>query len=124
MRHQCFAVCAPGLEPFVAQELVGLGIRRSHVITGGVTFDATSRQLYAANVWLRTATRVLVRIGRFRARDFAQLELGSAAIDWDYWVPPPTRPHLPSVERPIAALSHRRDRATTATRPRSRGRCR
>ncbi len=87
MRHQCFAVCAPGLEPLVAQELVELGIRRSHTITGGVTFDATSRQLYAANVWLRTATRVLVRIARFRARDFAQLELGSAAIEWDHWVP-------------------------------------
>jgi putative N6-adenine-specific DNA methylase len=87
MRHQCFAVCGPGLEPLVTNELVGLGIRRSHALTGGVTFDATSRQLYAANVWLRTATRVLVRIGRFRARDFAQLELGSASIDWDYWLP-------------------------------------
>jgi putative N6-adenine-specific DNA methylase len=87
MRHQCFAVCAPGLEHLVADELVGLGIRRSHTITGGVTFDATSRQLYAANVWSRTATRILVRINRFRARDFAQLELGAAAIDWDAWLP-------------------------------------
>src|SRR3954453_12662437 len=87
MRHQCFAVCAPGLEQLVADELAGLGLGRTHTITGGVTFDATSRQLYAANVWSRTATRVLVRVDRFRARDFAQLELGATSIDWDDWLP-------------------------------------
>jgi putative N6-adenine-specific DNA methylase len=94
MRHQCFAVCAPGLERFVSEELVGLGIRRAHLQTGGVTFDATTRELYAANVWCRTATRVLVRVARFRARDFTQLQNGVASVDWDDWLPADRAVHL------------------------------
>ncbi len=50
-------------------------------------FGATSRQLYSANVWLRTASRVIVRIGAFRATDFAHLQEHAAKIDWRRWVP-------------------------------------
>jgi putative N6-adenine-specific DNA methylase len=86
MQHQCFAVCTPGLEPFVATELAALGVRRIHTTSGGVTFDATTRQVYAANVWLRVATRVLVRAGHFRARDFRAFEAKLAELPWDGWL--------------------------------------
>ena len=56
--------------------------------TSGVRFTATTRQLYAANLWLRTATRVVVRVGRFEARTFAELEAGAVALDWGAWVAP------------------------------------
>jgi putative N6-adenine-specific DNA methylase len=68
-------------------ELIGLGLRRSRPITGGVTFDATTRQLYAVNVWSRIATRVLVRVAHFRARTFEVLEREIAAVDWHPWLP-------------------------------------
>ena len=77
---------APGLEELVAQELTDLGLRSARVTTGGVRFTATTRQLYAANLWLRCATRVVVRIARFDARSFAELEAGVAAVDWGDWV--------------------------------------
>jgi putative N6-adenine-specific DNA methylase len=78
-------VAAPGLEELVAQELTDLGLRSARVTTGGVRFTATTRQLYAANLWLRCATRVVVRIARFEARSFAELEAGVAAVAWADW---------------------------------------
>jgi putative N6-adenine-specific DNA methylase len=88
----CLAVCAPGLEQLVRAELAALGIRPGRTIHGGVTFTATPRRLYAANVWLRTASRVLVRIARFRATSFADLERHAGAIDWAPWIGEGSRP--------------------------------
>jgi len=45
------------------------------------------RQLYAANLWLRCATRVLVRVASFTASDFATLERHALGIDWHQWIP-------------------------------------
>ena len=66
--HACFAVCLPGLAPIAAAELEALGVARPKAVSGGVEFRATTRQLYAANLWLRTATRVVVRVATFSAR--------------------------------------------------------
>jgi putative N6-adenine-specific DNA methylase len=49
---------------------------------GGVTVRATTRQLYVANVWSRVASRILVRLGAFTARTFAELERQAEALDW------------------------------------------
>jgi putative N6-adenine-specific DNA methylase len=81
----CFAASTPGLEQITAAELEALGLR-VRVGRGGVGFRGTTRQLYAANLHLRTANRVLVRVGSFSAYDFAALEQGVAAIDWSPWV--------------------------------------
>ena len=61
---RCFAVCALGLEELVAGELRSLGIdaRVADEEPGGVAFDATVEALYQANLHLRTASRVLVRL--------------------------------------------------------------
>jgi putative N6-adenine-specific DNA methylase len=87
-RHRAFAVCTPGLEGILAGELTSLGITSARTTRGGVEFNVTNRQLYLANVWLRTATRVVVRIGDFDARQFDELERRAAAIAWDRWVAP------------------------------------
>lgn len=85
------AVCTPGLEHLVDAELEALGVRRRRVVRGGVELGGLrQRQLYAANLWLRCATRVLVRAGSFSARTFADLEAGAARIDWARFVPPDT----------------------------------
>lgn len=83
------AVCTPGLERLVDAELEALGVRRRRVVRGGVELGGLrQRQLYATNLWLRCATRVLVRAGSFSARSFADLEAGAARIDWARFVPP------------------------------------
>lgn len=87
-RHPLFAPCAPGLEHLVSAELVALGIRRTHLRHGGVSFEGTTRQLYAANMWLRTATRIVLRITRFEARSFADLEHELKQVAWRTWLDP------------------------------------
>jgi putative N6-adenine-specific DNA methylase len=86
----CFAVCAPGLEALVAAELTARGLKPGRIERGGVPFRATTRGLYAANVWLRTASRVLVRTGRFRATTFADLVRHAEALPWDRYLAPGT----------------------------------
>ena len=68
-QYRAFAVCVPGLEGTVAAELRALGVRRTNPARGGVEFNASPRQLYAANVWLRTATRITVRVAAFPGAD-------------------------------------------------------
>src|SRR5581483_11935027 len=87
-RHLCLAVCAPGLEELCAVELGELGVRIRRTFRGGVEFSASDRQLYAANLWVRTATRVVVRVGRFEARSLTALTEGLDAIDWGRYVDP------------------------------------
>ena len=77
-----FAVAAPGLEPIVASELVGLGLG-ARVVEGGADFQGTLADVQRANFHLRTASRVLVRLGSFRATAFHELERFAARIAWE-----------------------------------------
>jgi putative N6-adenine-specific DNA methylase len=94
-RHRCLAVCTPGLEALTADELTGLGVRLRRTLVGGVEFSASDRQLYAANLWLRTAARIVVRIGTaFVAATFEELERRVADLDWAPWLPAGTTPDV------------------------------
>jgi putative N6-adenine-specific DNA methylase len=104
-RHRAVAVATPGLEAGVATELDALGLRSARVTTGGVRFTATTRQLYAANLWLRSATRVVVRVARFEARSFAELESEVGAVDWAAWLAP-GRPVRLRVSSSTSRLHH------------------
>ena len=77
-----FAVTAPGLAPLVAAELAALGITPRTVTDAGVAFDATPASLLQANLWSRMASRVLVRLAVFEARDFATLEKMARRVPW------------------------------------------
>jgi putative N6-adenine-specific DNA methylase len=83
---ESLAVCAPGLEPYCAAELADLGIRCGATFRGGVPFRATARQLYSANQWLRTATRVVVRVSRFDSHNFEDMVDQLRTIEWDTWL--------------------------------------
>lgn len=91
-----FAITAPGLAPRCAAELRALGIVPRAVEDAGVAFDATPEQLWRANLWLRTASRVIVRLAQFEARSFAELEKRAAGVDWARVAPwdAPTAPRL------------------------------
>jgi putative N6-adenine-specific DNA methylase len=87
-RYNAFAIAAPGLELLVAEELSNLGIKKHETIDGGVEFTATRRQLYEANLQLRTASRVIVRLAKFRALSFAELERRARKIPWNLVLAP------------------------------------
>ncbi len=84
---ELFAVSPPGLELFVAAELEQLG-HTGTVVEGGVEWSGTGAQLRHANLWLRVASRVLVRAGEFRARTFFELERHAANLPWSTFVSP------------------------------------
>ena len=80
-----FAIAAPGLEDVVTSELGGLGINAT-AEPGGASWHGSLETLYRANLHLRTASRVLVRIARFRARSFIELERWARRIPWDMYI--------------------------------------
>lgn len=94
--NRYFAVCAPGLEPFTAGELQELGLLpagSSLVLyrssSGGVEFAGDLASLYRANLHLRTANRVLVRLGMpFLGRDFDELRDKAARLPWEHFLTP------------------------------------
>jgi len=81
-----FASTAPGLESIAAGELKALGTRGRQEI-GGVSFGADLERLYEANLWLRTASRVVVRLGSFHASTFYELERRAKKLPWAEFLP-------------------------------------
>lgn len=76
-----------GLEAVVARELRELGYERVTVENGRVTFTGTMADICRTNLWLRTADRILVKMGEFEARTFDELFEGTKALDWPDWIP-------------------------------------
>jgi len=66
----------------VARELLTLG-ERPRTEDGGVSWSGDARSVMRANLWLRTATRVLVRVARFTATTFAELERNAKRVPWE-----------------------------------------
>lgn len=85
---ELFASCAPGLEPLVAAELTALGVRDAQIEEGGVSFAGSHDVACRANLWLRTASRVIARLGAFRARALGELERRSAGLPWEMVLAP------------------------------------
>jgi putative N6-adenine-specific DNA methylase len=81
----CFAAAAPGLEPLVTAELNALGIA-ARVEEGGAAFHGRIDEIARANLWLRTASRVIVRVATFRAHAFHELERLARAIAWERYL--------------------------------------
>jgi len=69
---EIFCACSPGLEPILAAEIESLGLVGT-AQPGGVALRGGARELLLANLWLRCASRVLVRLGSFDAKTFPQL---------------------------------------------------
>ncbi len=85
-RFELFASTAPGLESIAAGELKTLGLRGRQEI-GGVVFGGDLDRLYEANLWLRTASRIVVRLGRFHASTFYELERRARKLPWAEFLP-------------------------------------
>lgn len=85
---ELFAICAPGLEPLVARELESLSLTPHATDPGGVSFRGGIEAVWRANLWLRTASRVVVRLGSFRARALGELERRSRTLPWESYIVP------------------------------------
>ena len=88
LTYSCYAITPPGIEAITAKELVSFGITADKVEPGGIEFSATSAQLYAANLWCRTASRFIVRVAEFSARTFFELERHGKKVPWERFVAP------------------------------------
>lgn len=95
-----FAVTALGLESECARELVALEMEDVRVEKGGVSFSGGLEELYLANLWLRSASRVLVRVGIFGCKDFPDLYRKALRLPWGRFIKPGTGVR-------IRATSHR-----------------
>ncbi|MCF6267317.1 MAG: hypothetical protein L3J57_12330 [Desulfuromusa sp.] len=87
-KNDCFVVTAPGFESICAGELAALGIQPANIIRGGVEFEGGLQELYLANLWLRSASRILVRVGGVAARDFPILFQRLSRLPWGRFVKP------------------------------------
>ena len=76
-----------GLEAVVSRELKQLGYEKLTTEDGKVTFEADASGIARANLWLRSAERVLVQVGQFEARDFGELFDRTNALPWEDWLP-------------------------------------
>ncbi len=84
-----FAVTTPGFEPVCAEELRQLKLEPT-VQFGGVEFYGGLIELYQANLWLRSAARILVRLGEVTARDFPTLYKKLLRLPWGRFIKPGT----------------------------------
>jgi len=86
-QHDLFLICPPGLEACCVAELGSLGVQ-GEPRQGGVAFQGGLRELYLVNLWSRCGSRVLVRLGEFRAKDFPGLYRKALQLPWGSYVRP------------------------------------
>ncbi|MDD2389079.1 MAG: hypothetical protein PHP23_05015 [Desulfobacterales bacterium] len=86
--HSFFAVTSPGLEDVCFRELMALPLsgKEAAVVKGGVEFDGRLFDCWLANLYLRTATRVLMRLDQFKASNFRQLSRHVSDFPWELFL--------------------------------------
>lgn len=84
---ELIAPCHFGLEAVLKKEILDLGYEISLVEDGRVTFIGDDEAICRANVFLRTAERVLLKAGSFKAETFEELFQGTKTIPWEDFVP-------------------------------------
>lgn len=87
MEYKIMAPCHFGLESVLKKEISDLGYTITEVMDGRVIFTGTEDAVARANVFLRTAERVLIVVGDFKAETFDELFEGIKKIDWPLYVP-------------------------------------
>ena len=85
--YEFLAPCHFGLEAVLKREIQDLGYDVSLVEDGRITFIGDMDALCRANIFLRTAERVMLQVGRFKAETFDELFEGIKAIPWENYIP-------------------------------------
>lgn len=85
--YELVAPCHFGLEAVLKREIYDLGYEITQVEDGRVFFLGDAEAICRANIFLRTAERVLVQVGRFRATTFEELFQGIRRLPWEEYLP-------------------------------------
>ena len=81
------APCHFGMEAVLKREISDLGLEISAVEDGRVSFWGDESSICRANIFLRTAERILIKIGSFKAETFEELFQGTLALPWEEFIP-------------------------------------
>ena len=84
---EVIAPCHFGLEAVLKREIYDLGYEITRVEDGRVTFLGDAEAICRGNIFLRTAERILIQVGRFPARSFEELFSGIKALPWEEYLP-------------------------------------
>jgi len=86
-KHTLMSPCHFGLESILKREITDLGYDVTEVLDGRISFSGDAEAICRANIHLRTAERVMIKIATFRAETFEELFQGTKAINWDEYIP-------------------------------------
>ncbi len=86
-KFELIAPCHFGLEAILKKEITDLGYEVLQVEDGKVLFEGDEEAVCRANLFLRTAERVLIRIGSFPAITFEELFQGTKDLPWESYIP-------------------------------------
>ncbi len=86
MKTELVATCLFGLEKLLGEELDALGLKRIETMDGRVTFEGTLADVARANLSLRCAEHVFIKLASFPATTFTELFDGVRAIPWEDWI--------------------------------------
>jgi len=86
-KMQLIATASFGIESVVGRELKWLGYDDQMIENGRVTFAGDEEAICRSNMWLRSADRILIKVGEFKALTFDELFEGTKALPWDEWLP-------------------------------------
>lgn len=84
---ELIAPCHFGLEAVLKREIIDLGYDVSEVEDGRVTFLGDAEAICRANIFLRTAERILLKVGSFKAESFDELFEKTRALPWENYIP-------------------------------------
>jgi len=84
---EIIAPCHFGMESVLKREITDLGYDVGAVTDGRVSFTGDYDAVCRANIFLRSAERILISIGTFRAESFEELFQGTKNLPWEEWIP-------------------------------------
>lgn len=80
------ATCMFGLEKQLGEEIDALGLKRVHTMDGRVTFEGEPCDVARANMFLRCAERVMIKLGEFPATTYEELFQGVKSLPWEDYI--------------------------------------
>lgn len=86
-KYELIVPCHFGTEALLKREITDIGYDVTEVTDGRVTFLGDEEAVARANIFLRTAERVLIKVGSFQATDYEELFQGTKAIAWEEFIP-------------------------------------
>lgn len=84
---ELIAPCHFGLEAVLKREIIDLGYEPKEVSDGRITFLGDYEAICYANIFLRSAERILLHVGTFHAETFEELFQGTLALPWEQYIP-------------------------------------